>query len=179
MIVLVLCLNVSLIASGGKEAPSEGPISIQYWHYQPTPIRKEIEAENIKLFEERNPGITVEYVPVPWEKAHAKYITSVAAGNAADVGMIPDFWISEFAAMGALENLESFIAQWEHKDDYIPLALSDLLGSHDRGSYRRPAAGDGAFCLHPAVPDPRTLLRCGQGLREPPTTAHFEFCLIP
>lgn len=38
--------------------------------------------------------------------------------------MIPDFWIAEFGAMEALENLESYIAKWEHKDDFIPLALS-------------------------------------------------------
>lgn len=64
--------NVSLFSGGGGEPETKGPVNISYWHYQPTPIRKEIEAGNIAKFEELNPGITVEYIPVPWEKAHEK-----------------------------------------------------------------------------------------------------------
>lgn len=96
-----------------------GEETITYWHYQPTPIRKEIEFENIKNFEKSNPGIKVKYVPVPWEKAHEKYITAIIAKKAADVGMVPDFWVAQFASMGALENLEPYMAKREHRGDFI------------------------------------------------------------
>ena len=123
VVALLLSISLPLIASGAKEA-AKGPVKISYWHYQPTPSRKEIETGNIAKFQELNPGITVEYIPVPWEQAHEKYITSIAAKNAADVMMVPDFWVAEFAAMGALENLEPYLAKWEHRDDFVPLALA-------------------------------------------------------
>lgn len=122
IVLAILLLTSGLLVFAGGEQEVKGPVTISYWHYQPTPSRTELEKANIAEFESLNPGVKVEYIPVPWEQAHEKYITAIMAGKAADVGMVPDFWVAEFVSMGALENLEPYMAKWEHKDDFVPLA---------------------------------------------------------
>jgi multiple sugar transport system substrate-binding protein len=56
-----------------------------------------------KDFEAANPGAKVNVTPVPWDDAHNKISTAIAARTTPDVSMIGTTWMGEFAKSGALE----------------------------------------------------------------------------
>lgn len=56
-----------------------------------------------KDFEAANPGAKVNVTPVPWDDAHNKISTAIAARTTPDVSMIGTTWMGEFAKSGALD----------------------------------------------------------------------------
>lgn len=84
--------------------------------------RDKIVREMTRKFEQENPDLKVELQSVPWDQAHEKLATMVATGNVPDVVEMADAWIGEFAAMGALEDLEPYLAKWPHKDEIKEVA---------------------------------------------------------
>lgn len=54
-------------------------------------------------FEEANEGVTVNVTAVPWDSAHDKFTTSIAAETTPDVAMVGTTWMGEFAGLGALD----------------------------------------------------------------------------
>ena len=73
-------------------------------------------------FEEENPDVTVEVTPLPWDSAHDKFTSSIAAGTAPDVAQIGSTWMAEFVSLGALEATPDSIPT----DDYFPGALESV-----------------------------------------------------
>jgi multiple sugar transport system substrate-binding protein len=57
----------------------------------------------VKAFEQENPKVTVNVTAVPWESAHDKIATAIAAGKTPDVSLIGSTWMGEFAEAGGLE----------------------------------------------------------------------------
>ncbi|HEY0186651.1 MAG TPA: extracellular solute-binding protein [Cellulomonas sp.] len=51
----------------------------------------------VSTFEDANPDVTVEVTAIPWDSAHDKIQTAIAAGNGPDVAMIGTTWMAEFA----------------------------------------------------------------------------------
>lgn len=72
-------------------------------------------------FEEANPDATVKVTAVPWESAHDKIATAIAAGEGPDVSLIGTTWMGEFAEAGGLmptpeglvEETDYFPGAWE------------------------------------------------------------------
>lgn len=56
-----------------------------------------------KAFTDKNPGVTINVTAIPWDAAHDKISTAIAAGQTPDVSMIGTTWMGEFAATGALD----------------------------------------------------------------------------
>jgi multiple sugar transport system substrate-binding protein len=61
-------------------------------------------------FETQNPAIPVRVQALPWSAAHEKLLTAFAADNLPDVVALGNTWVPEFAALGALEPLNSRLA---------------------------------------------------------------------
>ena len=53
-------------------------------------------------FEDANPDADVKVTAVPWEAAHDKISTAIAAGETPDVSLIGTTWMGEFAEAGGL-----------------------------------------------------------------------------
>ena len=53
-------------------------------------------------FMEEFPDVNVEVTAVPWDAAHERLVTAIAAGDVPDVSMIGTTWMGEFATMGGL-----------------------------------------------------------------------------
>ena len=70
----------------------------------------EVVKELVPEFERRNPGIRVAVQQVPWTAAHEKLLTGFVGGAPPDLAQLGNTWIPEFAAIGALEPLETRIA---------------------------------------------------------------------
>jgi multiple sugar transport system substrate-binding protein len=56
-----------------------------------------------KKFEQQNPGVDVQITAVPWDAAHDKLTTSIAAGNTPDMSLIGSTWMAEMAAMNGFQ----------------------------------------------------------------------------
>jgi multiple sugar transport system substrate-binding protein len=92
-------------ASGGPgqgKAISDGPATgtIEVWAMG---TEGEMLGDFVTAFEEENPDAEVEVTAVPWENAHAKLSTAIAAGKTPDVSLIGTTWMGEFAEAGGLE----------------------------------------------------------------------------
>ncbi len=70
-------------------------------------------------FERANPGIRVRVQQIPWTAAHEKLLTAYVGGALPDVAQLGNTWIPEFAALGALQPLDSLVAR---DSTTIPLA---------------------------------------------------------
>lgn len=67
------------------------------------------EGENLptlaEQYEQEHDGVTIDVVPVPWETAHDKLLTSIAGGETPDITQMGTTWMGEFAETGALAEL--------------------------------------------------------------------------
>ncbi|POX47668.1 extracellular solute-binding protein [Streptomyces sp. Ru72] len=73
-----------------------------------------------KKFEQQNPGVTVQITAVPWDAAHDKLTTAIAAGNTPDLSLIGSTWMAEMAAMNGFQatpasfkSSDFFPGQWD------------------------------------------------------------------
>lgn len=65
------------------------------------------EGENLDVladaFMAEFPDISVDVTAVPWDAAHDRIVTAIAAGEVPDVSLIGTTWMGEFATLGGLE----------------------------------------------------------------------------
>lgn len=84
--------------AGVTEGPATGTITV--WAMG-------TEGENLGAFAEgfteENPDAKVEVTAVPWDAAHEKIASAIAADEVPDVSLIGTTWMGEFAATGALD----------------------------------------------------------------------------
>ena len=71
----------------------------------------EVVAELIEEFERENPNIRVHVQQIPWTAAHEKMLTSHVGGSSPDVAQLGNTWVPEFAAIHALEPLDTLFAR--------------------------------------------------------------------
>jgi multiple sugar transport system substrate-binding protein len=88
-----------------------------------SPERTETLKQIVKTFEDANPGVHVEITSLPWGQAFEKFATMVSAGDTPDVVEMPDRWQSLYANNGMLENLEPYLAKWDHTKELNDRAL--------------------------------------------------------
>jgi multiple sugar transport system substrate-binding protein len=101
-ILLVICFLLQLSCSNtGKEQKV-----INFWAMG-------AEGESVRKllpeFEKQYPGIKINIQMIPWNAAQEKLITAYAGNNTPDACQLGNTWIPQFAALNAIENLDSFI----------------------------------------------------------------------
>lgn len=57
----------------------------------------------VKKFETDNPEVKLSVTPVPWDSAHSKFTSAIAAGTTPDVAQIGTTWMGEFVGLKALD----------------------------------------------------------------------------
>jgi multiple sugar transport system substrate-binding protein len=79
----------------------------------------------VPAFEARHPGTTVRVQQIPWSAAHEKLLTAFVGDALPDVIQLGNTWLPEFAALGALEPLEPWLARTPGLDaeDFFPGVL--------------------------------------------------------
>jgi multiple sugar transport system substrate-binding protein len=73
----------------------------------------EVVAELAREFERENPDIAIRVQQLPWTAAHEKLLTAYVGEATPDLAQLGNTWVPEFAAVGALEPLDSWIASSE------------------------------------------------------------------
>jgi len=65
--------------------------------------------EIIKIFEEKNANLEIEYINSSYENIKNTYLNMVQQGNSPDIVQIDNYWTSTLASMGLLEPLDDII----------------------------------------------------------------------
>ncbi|MET8354211.1 MULTISPECIES: sugar ABC transporter substrate-binding protein [unclassified Micromonospora] len=81
-------------------------------------------AEFAKEFSTENPDAKVSVTAVPWDAAHQKIASAIAAKQTPDVSMIGTTWQGEFAKTGALDPAPPDLIK---KDDFFPGAWDTTI----------------------------------------------------
>jgi len=81
--------------------------TIRFWAFG---REGEVVQEQVARFELENPGVHVELQQIPWSAAHEKLLTAFVGRSTPDVTQLGNTWISELAALDALEPLDPWIS---------------------------------------------------------------------
>src|SRR6201997_1423788 len=107
----VILAAIAAILIGG---PAAAETKLSLVEVITSPERTETLKQIVKTFEDANPGVHVEITSLPWGQAFEKFATMVSAGDTPDVVEMPDRWQALYTNNGMLENLEPYLAKWEH-----------------------------------------------------------------
>jgi multiple sugar transport system substrate-binding protein len=116
-------------------------------------------------FERANPGVLVRVQQIPWTAAHEKLLTAYVGGALPDVAQLGNTWVPEFAALNALQPLDSLMTADSAivpRADYFPGVLATNVV--DSVLYGLPWYVDTRVLFYR-----RDLLRAA-GITSPPTT---------
>ena len=121
---------LSIAACGGGDdegAPAEGVkaagnLDFVVWSYSIETIQ-----DNIKQFEQANPGITIKLADHSWFDYHDIMATKFTGGNAPDVAYSSDHWLQEWVAAGWLEPIgERCPALAQYKSEWADYAAEGM-----------------------------------------------------
>ena len=105
-------------------ASPNGDVELRVWAFG---SEGEALAPLAREFERSQPGIRVRVQQIPWTAAHEKLLTAYVGDALPDVAQLGNTWIPEFAALGALQALDSLVARDSSAipiDDYFPGVLA-------------------------------------------------------
>jgi multiple sugar transport system substrate-binding protein len=94
------------VACSGGRTTNDG-VTLRFWAFG---REGEVVQEMLPEFERSNPGIRVEVQQIPWTAAHEKLLTAYVGDATPDLAQMGNTWIPEFAALGALEPLDHWLA---------------------------------------------------------------------
>lgn len=146
----------------GSGALAQG-VTLQLTEVITSPQRTETLQALVDEYEAANPGVTVEITSLPWGQAFEIFATTVSSGNTPDIVEMPDRWLALYAANGALESLEPWIAEWEETATLTPRAL-EMARFVDDTAYMLPYG----FYLRAMFYNKKLLAEAG--VENPPTT---------
>jgi multiple sugar transport system substrate-binding protein len=115
-------------------------------------------------FHKEHPNITVKFENIPAEQASDKLTTQIAGNNAPDAAYIDASATANFASLGALVNLDDYIARGDivKPDDYVEAFKT--FTTYDGSLYGLPFDGESTGLFY------RTDLLKAAGIDHPPTT---------
>lgn len=102
------CVVAAIAAGNGCARPGSDANTVRFWGFG---REGEVVGQLVPEFERRNPGIHVRVQQIPWTAAHEKLLTSFVGEATPDVAQLGNTWVPEFAALGALEPLDSLVAR--------------------------------------------------------------------
>lgn len=123
----VLCAASLGLAGCGGPAPSpagrpRGGAVVTFWHTHNAEETETMEAL-LREFAVAHPTITVRAQGVPFSDAQNKFKTVAQAGDAPDVFRSEIAWTPEFASLGYLTALDTWVSR-QDREDYLPAAFA-------------------------------------------------------
>ena len=105
---VTILLVAALLISCGRERSDGKEVTLRFWAFG---REGEVLQELMPEFERQNPGIRVRVQQIPWTAAHEKLLTAYVGDATPDLAQVGNTWIPEFAALGALEPLDRWLAR--------------------------------------------------------------------
>lgn len=149
----------------GDPTGGDGDVTIRFaWWGSDT--RHRVTQEALDLFEEKNPGITVEADFTSWAGYFDKLNTAVAGGDTPDVITLEERFIAEYADNGVIADLEEVGLDLDGiEDDYVD------LGRIGGTLYALPSGVN----VHAYVVDPQIVADAGLEVPDDTTWTWDEF----
>jgi multiple sugar transport system substrate-binding protein len=98
------------LLAGCGGAAQDDRVELRFWGLG---REGEVVAELAREFERENPDIAIRVQQLPWTVAHEKLLTAYVGEATPDRAQLGNTWVPEFAAVGALEPLDPWIASSE------------------------------------------------------------------
>jgi multiple sugar transport system substrate-binding protein len=158
---LVACMALGALCTGCTRANGDNT-ELRVWAFG---AEGEALAPIAREFEQANPGVHVRVQAIPWTAAHEKLLTAYVGGALPDVAQLGNTWIPEFAALNALEPLDTLVAHDSvlvPRTDFFPGVLATNVV--DSVLYGVPWYVDTRVMFY------RTDLFQKAGITKPPTT---------
>jgi len=117
-------LTAGAVAGGRLRGASAQETSLDFtvWSYGEDVIQ-----DNIRLFQEANPGVSVNLSSFAWEEFHTTMVNRFTSGTPTDVSYNGGNWLEEFAAAGWVVPLDaSFDWVAGYQDKVLPFAWKDM-----------------------------------------------------
>ena len=108
IVILSGCVAALLISCAHHGQSDGKEIVLRFWAFG---REGEVIQELMPEFEQQNPGIRVRVQQIPWTAAHEKLLTAYVGDATPDLAQVGNTWIPEFAALGALEPLDPWMAR--------------------------------------------------------------------
>jgi multiple sugar transport system substrate-binding protein len=103
-------IAAALLAATCSDGNRDGPTSVTTVTFWGMGREGEVVHELVGEFERANPDLHLVVQQIPWTSAHEKLLTSFVGKSTPDLAQMGNTWIPEFAAIGALQNLDASIA---------------------------------------------------------------------
>ncbi len=150
------------VATQASGAASSGPVELTFFNWASAEdVTRAIVEEMIAKFESDHPGVKIKNVQFGFGDIQNQTIIAITGGNPPDVVQQSSNMPFELAAMGALEELDSYVSQ-EYVDDNFPSAIQS--GMWDGKLYALP------YSISPHAFWYNKKLMADLGLSEPPKT---------
>ena len=133
----VMILAVAVVVAMAPTGASAAKAEVKWSQWKTTEVGEKLMNELKAAFEKENPDITLTLADSPFTGFHDKAITLFQAQKSADVLLVQVDWVAEFADLGILEPLDSWLAKepkeymdnipttfqqkWQGKQYYLPL----------------------------------------------------------
>jgi multiple sugar transport system substrate-binding protein len=108
LLIISLCILVISTSIG----LAQEDVTVRYWHTMSDPETEKLE-EMIVVFEESNPGITIEASRYAYNDFKEALLTSLAGGEAPNVARLDIVWVPEFAELGALTAMDDLFEDFD------------------------------------------------------------------
>ena len=106
------------------QAATVAPVTVRYWHTHSDAETAQLD-KVIVAFEAANPGITIEATRYASADFQTALTTAIAGGDVPDTARVDIAWVPQFAAQGALMQLDGALADFDTiKADAFPGPLS-------------------------------------------------------
>ena len=118
VLIILVVLSLALVSGIGMAAGE----TLEVWLMQtgnPEGAKMVMDKMNAEFAKDHD-GATVNVSWIPWTGAQQKLLTSAVAGMAPDISEVGTTWTPDFASMGAIQDLDSYVAKWGQKQDLLP-----------------------------------------------------------
>jgi len=123
LVLFFIVLPLSFLsAQGTKEASKSEVVELNFIETLASPTRTAFLQEIIANFEKENPTIKVNLISPPYEQAENKMTMMLNANEPLDIVESRDATIKQLLNNGQVISLESYLADWQHKDDFMPIS---------------------------------------------------------
>lgn len=120
VVLILLSVILSLAGCGGKNDKKV----IEFWTLQLSPTFDDYFKSLIKEYEQKNPGVIVKWIDIPFDAAVQKLMAAAAAGQTPDVVNLSSDFLAKFYGMNALVDFKTKVSE-DTLDWFLESALQN------------------------------------------------------
>ena len=98
--------TIVILSMAGCGGPRRVRTTLRFWAMG---REGEVVQELLTDFERENPDVRIRVQQIPWSAAHEKLLTAYVGRSTPDLAQLGNTWIAEFAALRALEPLDTYL----------------------------------------------------------------------